>query len=46
MFDEDKHVAGFLICLLKSGAEKLLHEMSSVGTEGALNAPNVSLAIG
>lgn len=35
-----------LTCLLKSGAKKFICEISPVGTEGILNAPNISLAIG
>lgn len=45
LFNEDKHVAGYFICLLNSGTEKFMREISSVGRKGILNAPHISLAI-
>lgn len=46
LFNEDKHVAGYLIRLLNSGTEKFIHEISPVAREGIFNVPNISLAIG
>ena len=37
---------GILICLLNSGTEKFIREISPVAREGIFNVPNISLAIG
>lgn len=46
LLNEDKHDAAYFICLLNSGTENFTCEISSLGTEGILNVPNISIAIG
>lgn len=46
LLNEDKHDAAYFICLLDSGTENFTCEISSVGIEGTLNVPNISIAIG